>query len=149
MKDSGNDTQRGFSFIELLVVFAVISLLTGFGLFGLSGFRTGYALQSARDEVILIFQSSRSLAVSTGAQITVRIDAANRMLWAEDANGNRKTNRVQLESGVQITGPSQIIFTGTGSVASGQISQYTFRAPRSSKILNLVLYPKTGRAEAG
>ena len=138
---------RGFSLIELLVVLTVISLLTGFGLFGLSGYREGHSLHAVRDEAALISERTRSMAIYTGAEMTMRYDSASRTFWIEDESGNRQSDPEKIDPGVIVAGPIQVIFKGTGGLANETEIIYTFTSDSSGKALTMKIHPKTGRVE--
>lgn len=138
---------RGFSIVELLVVFTVITVLTGFAAFGMSGFREGHALRASRDETAALIEKARSLAIYSGEGMTLRFDPASRSFWVENKQGARRADPERIERGVQVEGPANLTFKATGGLAQESSQVYTFRAERSGKTVTLRIHAKTGRAE--
>ena len=136
---------KAFSLIELLMVFAVISILTGFGLFGLSGFGQGNALKASRDEAALVIERARSLAIYTGDEVTLKFDSGTQSFWSEDKTGKKMADPEKVEKGVTASGPASMVFQGTGKLKSGSAAVYTFQV--QGKTLTLRIHPKTGRVE--
>jgi general secretion pathway protein H len=144
---SGISREKGFSIVELLVVFTVIAVLTGFAAFGMSGFREGHALRASRDEAAVLVEKARSLAIYSGEEMTLRLDPASRSFWVEDKAGARRADPERIERGVQVEGPANLTFKATGGLGLETAQVYTFRAERSGKAVTLRIHAKTGRAE--
>lgn len=139
--------QKGFSLIELLMVFAVIAMLTGFAVFGLSGFKEGSALKASRDEAALVIERTRSVAIYTNDEVTFKFDSATQTFWSEDKTGKKVMDPEKAERGIVASGPAGTIFKGTGGLKSETETVYTFQEPKTGKTRTLKIHPKTGRVE--
>ena len=147
-RERGSD-RNGFLMIELLMVFAIITILTSLSLSSLSGFKEGQAPVVSREEAAVLIERARSLAIYSGDEMKLKFDSTNRTFWVEDTTGKKKTDVEKLEQGVIISGPPEVVFKGTGALATGAVVSYSFQGERSGKLFNLKIYPKTGRVEKG
>jgi prepilin-type N-terminal cleavage/methylation domain-containing protein len=80
-------SQRAFSFIELLSVMAVISVVSGFAVVSVNGGSTGTALETGSRKVAQYLELARSEAISRHA--VVRFVAAREWAHRDDATLRR------------------------------------------------------------
>jgi prepilin-type N-terminal cleavage/methylation domain-containing protein len=77
---------RGFSIIELLLVLAIITILSGFSLFYLSGHRTLYRPDEQALKIIDILQEARQRSLTQRETIRVEIDLTANIVRLIDEN---------------------------------------------------------------
>lgn len=63
-------TRKGFTLVELLVVLAIVGLVSGLGIWGMSAFQRAVTLQQAVDEVIAVAKETRNRAENNVLEVT-------------------------------------------------------------------------------
>ncbi len=68
------DTHKGFSMAEMIMAMFIVSLLSGVGLIGFTGFSGGYKFRSRLDEIADMFSTSATAASENGRYYGILFD---------------------------------------------------------------------------
>lgn len=135
---------KGFTFIELLVVMAIIAILSGLGLLVSLDIYRSYSFNSERDVVLAFLQKARSQSLANINQQShgVHFAGDSYVLFAGNTyNSSDDNNQVYLKDpGINNTGMVDVIFEQlSGNLISGAGTLTLTDGKRRSAInLNLV-----------
>lgn len=131
---------RGFTFLEIILVFGLISLLTVIGTVNLNQLQSIFKARSTADEVRSMLQLARQLSLNNNNQTTYQVSLSGDIITLTSAAGI-EINRYQPPSGVTFS-PSSFTWrfepiTGsvTGCVSPCQLN-ITFGPATQSVIIN-------------
>lgn len=131
---------RGFTFLEIILVFGLISLLTVIGVVNLSRLQSIFKARSTADEVRSMLQLARQLTLNNSNQTTYQVSLSGDVITLTSTTGT-EINRFQPSKGV-VFSPSGFIWrfepiTGsvTGCVSPCQLD-ITFGSATQSVIIN-------------
>ena len=120
----------GFTMVEMLIVLAVLAVLVAIAAPNMGIMIRTQRVKTASFDVFAGLVLARSEALKRNTTVTVTPvggDWANG--WtASDSNGNT----VRKQSGfttVSITGPTNVVFTGSGRLSGGTSPQFSLSAP--------------------
>lgn len=104
-----NSTQKGFSFIELIIVLLVIAILVTLALPQIQGTMRLYRLETSTSFILHRLTETRLVAIKRNRDAWLEIDSANRILTIKSTNDAGQ----QIILGHPTRLPESIIFTGS------------------------------------
>lgn len=121
-------TACGFTLIEAIVVMAVLGILAAVAAPNLADMLRLQRVKTASFDVFSTLNFARSEAIKRNVSVGVAPLGGN---WANgwtvsDANSN--TLRQQPPLNVTVTGPANIVFTGSGRLSGAGIAQFALSA---------------------
>jgi prepilin-type N-terminal cleavage/methylation domain-containing protein len=114
---------HGFSFIELLLVVALVAIIASVTLPALNGTMSSYRLRASADIIASELDAARVMAISRGAIYEVHFNGNQVAVIdpQESTDDKRAVRRPKmLEAGVTVSGPT-ITFRPRGSAVGGTI----------------------------
>lgn len=130
---------KGFTLLELLLVFAIIVSVSAAGIIGLSQITTIFRLRAAADETKALFQLGRELTIANQDQATYQLTLDPDFIQLSTAAG-LEVARYQPPSGIVFTTPTQNWgFTPVSGTVTGCLlpCQITLNLGGSSEIISL------------
>jgi len=123
-------TKQGFTFIELLVVVAIMVMISGLGLFISLDFYKTYALNSERDIVVSIFMKARNRAANnfneSGHGIYINSDGYTVFQGSSYVSRNQTYDElIKRAYSVTSSGLQEIVFeqlTGNLTTSAGDVT---------------------------
>jgi type IV fimbrial biogenesis protein FimT len=149
-------SQQGFTFLELVVIIAIIGLLAAIAIFGIPEWRANITLRTTARDVISSFQFARVEAAKRNAEILVQVTVGGAGVGlcnvfidngqgggiADDAtpNGNETIRILNLPSRVSISSTtiSPYVFNTRGIPTSGG---GTVRMTNGERTYDVILSP--------
>lgn len=126
---------RGFTLLELLIALAVIMVVAGLGTAYFSYSIADSRAAQATQVVVQTLRSARSRAMELSSNVSVTVDGA--AVTAQVQNGTVATSRVELPSGVAISGNNTFVFNPAGVAStSGTV---TVSSAASSRVESRVV----------
>ena len=121
-KLNSNTPRTGFSAIELIITVAVLAVVTGFGILGISNARASMRLSGAAREFATYIEKARMFSIRSHADdaterasITVNADKASYNVTLDlDGDGDLDTTTVTLPDGVTFDSVETIAFDWRG-----------------------------------
>lgn len=106
---------QGFTLIELMIVVALLVVLLGLGVPGMTAIIVKTRVKNASFDVYTSILSARSDAIARNKTVTITPSGGN---WAAgwtitDSDGNTVKTQDPF-SGITITGPATLVYTNTG-----------------------------------
>jgi len=150
-KLNSNTPRTGFSAIELIITVAVLAVVTGFGIVGISNARASVRLSGAAREFATYIEKARMFSIRSHADdaterasITINDDKASYNVTVDlDGDGDLDTTTVTLPDGVTFDSVETIAFDWRGrtwNTVSGVTSsnaQVSFRLQYDGDIVSI------------
>lgn len=132
--------ERGFTLVELLVVFAIMALVAGLVPMAYGRVREASQYREAVRTIMSQLRSARVLAITEGRETRFALDLHNRQYGLEGAPGNDLPEPLQLrvtvaDREIAPGGQAAIRFLPSGGASGGSIE--VLRAPGSGTRLRV------------
>lgn len=123
--------RRGFTLVELMVVLAVIGIIVGMSVPGLTAYARDLRLKTATRQIMGLLGLARSTAITRHAESAVIIDQAQHQVRVvESETGEAMEQMVRLPGAVTVTvaaggedlEESQIVFRATGALTGRTVT---------------------------
>lgn len=121
---------RGFTMVEMLVVLAILAVLAAIAAPNMGAMIRTQRVKTASFDVFSGLVLARSEALKRNTTVTMTPVGSS---WASgwtvtDSNGNMLRKQSGFTT-VTITGPGNVIFTGSGRLSGGSSPQFSLTAP--------------------
>lgn len=107
--------QKGFTFIELIMVIAVAAILIGIGVPSFQALIDESRVTSSTNSMVEALNYARVEAVRRGSSVTLNASGTDKTSWVNGFNVAQGTTRLRnydaIETGVTITSSSSTTFT--------------------------------------
>lgn len=157
----------GFSMIEILVVLAIMSVLSGIALFGYGSYRTTASVRSTAEGVNATFAAARTAAVNRNVPYSATFDLDRQAYWLDEWNSAAtaitkakvtgtagpadfvRLHSIKLTSGTQTAGLLRVFFfpDGRGTYAVVHLRRERDDAGVSSNYTSVRVFPSTGTSQ--
>jgi prepilin-type N-terminal cleavage/methylation domain-containing protein len=142
---SKKNSRNGFSFIELIIVLLVISILVTLALPAVQRTLQLYRLETGTGYILHRLTETRMAAIKRNRDSWLEIDSTNRTLTLKSTNDAGQQISLgfptYLPEGVQFTGttPSSVIFTSLGRNKANAVTQIKLKltAANRNKTINV------------
>ena len=123
--------RAGTSFIELVIVLMLLSMLLGIALSTSFHWRDVLAVRAARDELASGFASARVTAAAAGGA-ALFLDQGNGLFWVATATGAGAATDLSRRYGVRFDGDEALVEFRYDALGIGRLTNRTVRLRRGS-----------------
>jgi type IV fimbrial biogenesis protein FimT len=139
---------RGFTLTELMIVVTVFAILVAAALPSYNEFVRNQRVKTASFEVFSSLVLARSEAITRNAAVTMApVTAGNwNSGWRVTATGGTVLrNQEALPSSITITGPTNIVYTGSGRLSAAADAPFQLTASGTSVTTRCITIDLSGR----
>lgn len=117
------ESERAFTVIELIIIFAILGLITGFVVVNMTGFLDSYRLRVNTGKVLSLLRKTKQLAITRSQNYGLELISSSE-LGIYEVDGAGYLQRINLESGITINleSPVQTVFYPLGNASPGTIT---------------------------
>lgn len=137
---------RGFTLPELLIVIAVLAVLAAAGLPNLTEFIRNQRVKTASFDLYSTLVHARSEAITRNGSVTVApVSSAWTNGWTVTDAGGTVIRSMGAVSNVTITGPTNVVFRGSGRLNAASMPTFQLTASGSTVTTRCISIDLSGR----
>jgi type IV fimbrial biogenesis protein FimT len=137
---------RGFTLPELLIVITVLAVLVAAGMPSFGEFMRNQRVKTASFDLFSTLVHARSEAITHNATVTVApVSSAWTNGWTVTDSGGTVIRTMGAVPSVTITGPTNIVFRGSGRLNAASMPTFQLTASGSTVITRCISIDLSGR----
>ena len=138
---------RGFTLTELMIVLAVFGILVAAALPSYNDFVRNQRVKNASFDVFSSLVYTRSEAITRNASVTMTPVVAGSWTsgWTVTAGGGTVVRTQDALTNITITGPANVVFTGSGRLSSDAATPFELTASGASVTTRCITLDPSGR----
>jgi type IV fimbrial biogenesis protein FimT len=137
---------RGFTLPELLIVITVLAVLLGVGMPSFAEFVRNQRVKTASFDLFSTLVHARSEAITRNATVTVApVSSAWTNGWTVTESGGTVIRMMGAVPNVTITGPTNVVFRGSGRLNAASMPTFQLTASGSAVTTRCISIDLSGR----
>jgi len=137
---------RGFTLPEILIVITVLAVLLGVGMPSFTEFMRGQRVKTASFDLFSTLVHARSEAITRNTTVTVTpVSAAWTNGWTVTESGGTVIRTMGAVVNVSITGPTTVVFRGSGRLNAASMPTFELTASGSTVAARCISIDLSGR----
>jgi type IV fimbrial biogenesis protein FimT len=137
---------RGFTLPELLIVITVLAVLVAAGMPSFGEFMRNQRVKTASFDLFSTLVHARSEAITRNAAVTVApVSSAWTNGWTVTDSGGTVIRTMGAVTNVTITGPTNVVFRGSGRLNAASMPNFQLTASGSTVTTRCISIDLSGR----